>query len=470
MKINNSEFTGAISKVKEILNGDKPGQSILLTIEPDTLSIKFYNGKKALVEKIGYTREEGDINGDIVVNFDKLTRALDSCQPNGRIIVDELGVIFKPNNIMTIVAEQKCLIDIDEQTQQAKVLSIKMMDIKWSKATDTMVGKLLTRMKYDDIFDTDNSDSWEVSELCSIFGKTSTEKSRVIYMSPTIQKVFVVNTAHVTAVPVSKLDIDELTVLSTREELKSEGKTEEEIESAVENMYKRMNNPATVSSNNIKKICGILNKLAKDSKVYTYIKDGCFNLFNDEETVGISFTMDQGNQAQMSQFNQYNSKGYDSYQINFVREFLADCIKTALSAIEAEKTVVSFRKNDLDELEMVISAVNSGASVNDTYYVIAEQFIDSKGDILDRKLNVNLKLLNDMLAQLNETMVSVDISVYDNNQACIRIGDINEEKLAKCYYVKKDELGLKDVDPVPDKDKMSYRVDTLETCQYAMIG
>lgn len=470
MKFNNSEFTGAVNKVKEMLNGEKPGQSIMLTIGESKVDVKTYDGKKAFIEKVGYIREEGDLLGDIVINFDKLTRALDNCQPNGRIIVDEIQFTFKENNIITLKAEQKCMIDIDDTSSQVKVLSVKEMDLKWTKAEDTMVGKLLLRMKYDEIFDQSDADRWDVSELSSVLGKTSTEKTRIVYMSPSIQKVFVVNTAHVTAVPVSKLDIDDLSVLSCREELKKAGNTDEEIEKAVSNMYNRLNNPATISTNNVKKICGILNKLGKDSVVFSYIKDGYFNLFNEDETIGVRFRMDQGNQAQMSQFTQYNNKEYDSYQINFVREFFADSIKTALSAISSDKTVISFKKNDNDELEMVISAVNSGASVNDTYYVLAEQYIDNKADIENRKLTVNLKLMNEMVSQLNETMIAFDLTVYDNNQACLRIGDINEERLAKCYYSKKEELGLNDIEPVPNVEKVKYRVETLDTCQYAMLG
>lgn len=470
MKLFIKDITAEMNKISELVSGEKNIPGILLAIDETEMKIRYADGKKAYSGRIDIEHEEGDINGEIVVDYNNLMGVINKCQPSGIIVVDYINMLFTEANVIDIVAQQKCLMDNGTEEGEFRVLAEKRMKLSWNEVNSSLRTAILGRMDYDGIFNADVTDTWDIEELQEVFMKCSTEKSRIIYMSPSIQKAFVANLAHTTAVPISQMDVSPMDVEILADSMTKDGATKEQIEEETEKLYNRMKFPATISTTIAKQVCGILSKIGKGVTVYTHADKGYFNIFTEDEQTGIWFAMSEGSKAQTSQFEKYSSIVYDSYQINFVREFLVDAIKSAVSSSASEKLVFSFEKNEAGEIEIVLAVTNSNASVNDVYKVVCDDVIDTIGDIESRQLKIALKVYEDMLSQLKTEMVGMDIKIMSDGSACIRLAEIDMEKNIEMYYEARERLGLNDIEPTPVEEKIGYRVKTLKTTQYTLVA
>lgn len=470
MKVLVQDITSAVAKITELVNGDKTVTGVLLKCCGDKLKVCYSDGNRSLIEIIDVVEEDGDIKDDIVLDYSRLCGALNNCQPSGRIVVDYIGIKFTGERTVEIHAEQKCLVsEEDSDNPEYRVMAVKKMALNWTKASDSLKTAILGRIDYDNILNTHVSDEWEIEELVEVLSKTSTEKGRVVYMSPSIQKVFVANIAHVTAVPVSEVEVTPMDIEVLRKELEESGEIEQ-FEERKSKLYHRMNFPGTITTAIAKKVCGILNKCGKGLKVYTHTANGFLTIVVEGETVGIMVDMPQGSKAQTGQFEKFSSIEYSSYQLDFVREFLSDAIKSAVASTNSEKLMLTFKVGDSGEAVLVIRASNGTASVNDEYKVTAADCIDTLGDLDGRQIKVSIKVINDMINQLKEDIVAMDIQMYDDGTVCIRLADIDNDRLREEYYNAREKLGLSDIDPTPDEEKVKYRAKVLRTTQYNIAG
>ena len=469
MKLLVKDITSAVSKVTELVSGEKVVPGVLLRIGNNEMSVCYTDGRKTLCEPIEVESEDGDITGDIVIDYNRLIGALSNCQPSGRIVVDYITFKFEDNKTIKIEAEQKCLISEDGETEEYKVMAVKQMKLNWADVNSNLRTSILGRVDYNSLFELTTYDVWDIEEIIDILSKTSTEKGKVIYMSPLIQKVFVANLAHVTSVPVSQLEVTPLDAETLRVELIEDGK-EDEYEEKLRLMGNRLRFPATLTTVAAKQLCGILNKVGKGIKVYTHTENGFFTLVTEDNKVGIMLDMPEGSKAQTSQFDKFSAIKYDSYQMNFVREFIADAVKSAIVSTNAEKLTFSFDRTEAGEVELIITASNSTASINDTYRVITEDCIEMLDDICNRQMKVSLNIFNSMLSQLKSDIISMDLSILADGTACIRLADIDMDTAREEYFGARQRLGLTDIDPTPEEEKVKYRVKTLRTTQYTMIA
>lgn len=469
MKLLVKDITAAISKLGDLVNGDKTVPGVLLSIGDNEMKIRYSDGKKSFSETIDTEEEDGDIKGDIVVEYTALVTALGKCQPSGIIIVDSIQFTYPADKLIEIKAQQKCLVDGEDGDPVYRVLAEKKMQLSWSDVKATLRTAILDRMDYDSIFNADVTDSWDIEELQDIFVRCGTEKSRIIYMSPSIQKAFVANLAHVTAVPISSLEVSPMDLEILRNQLEEAG-TPEKYDDEAAKLYHRLKFPATISTTVAKQVCGILGKIGKGTKVYTHAENGYFSIFTEDERVGVWFQMSEGSKAQTSQFEKFSSIIYDSYQLNFVREFLVDAVKSAVTSSSSEKLAFSFESNENGETELVMAVTNSNASVSDVYKVVCEDCIDTLGDIHDKKLVVALKVFDEMLSQLKSELVGMDIKIMQDGSACVRLAEIDRDKSLEEYYNARERLGLTDVEPTPVDEKINYRVRTLKATQYTLVA
>lgn len=472
MLVKVDEIKLALDKIAEFTNNEKAVPGIKLEVDGDILKVCYNDNKRAVISKIGVEVEEGEeIPENIVVNNTTFMDAIKKCLPSGRIVVDYISIRVLDGVRLEVSAEQKLLIsDEEDEEEEYRVMSVKRMTLRWEKAGASMKTAILSRMKYESIFEAVNPDEWECGELIDILSKTTTEKGKIVYMSPSIQKAFVANLAHVTCVPISQIEVSPLDITSVEQQLRSEGKTDEEVASALGKLGNRLKNAATISTTVAKQVCGILTKIGKDKKVFMYTRDGFVNIFDEDETSGVWFEMAQGNKAQMSQFEKYSSLEYKKYQIEFAREFIVDNINSAISSTSSDKLQFMFAENGEDDLEVKIVASNSAASIEDKYEIHASSFIDTTGTLDGKKMTVSLKVFNDMLNQLSTDFIAMDIEEAIDGTMFVRLADIDEDKLREEYFKTRESLGLTDVEPTPDEEKMSYRARTLGTCQYTMIS
>lgn len=470
MRLLIKDITSEMNKIAELVSNEKNIPGVLLCIGENTMKIRYADGRKAYSGTIEVETEHGDINGELVVDYSRLTNILSKCQPSGIIVVDYITINFLDENLLEFTAQQKCLMDNGTEDGEYRVLAEKKMSLSWNEVNSSLRTAILGRMDYDSIFNAAVTDTWDIEELQDIFMRCGTEKSRVIYMSPTIQKAFVVNLAHTTSIPISSLEVSPLDIELVTTRMSDENATMEEVDNEIEKLYNRMKFPATISTTTAKQVCGILSKIGKGVKVFTHAENGYFSIFTEGADTGIWFAMSEGSKAQTSQFEKYSSIEYDSYQLNFVREFLVDAIKSAVSSSASEKLAFSFENNSDGELEIVLAVTNSNASVSDVYRVICDDAVDMVGDITEKQLKVSLKVFDDMLSQLKSEVIGMDIKVMVDGSACIRLAEINTEKSIELYYAARERLGLKDIEPTPVEEKVKYRANTLNVTQYTLVA
>lgn len=480
MKTQIGKLTNALAKITDLTSGDKSLPGVLLSISDNLLYLRYSDGHKSITEEISVETDDTDRMGDAVVSYEQFSRAIANCQPSGIIKVDEVELKFKDDNIISISADQNLdVMDDNGEVIGNKKMASKSMDLKWKKPDDDMKSKILTRMNYDSIFEGDNADEFERKELINELNKTAVEKGKLIYMS-NMQSVFVANQAHVTSVPIPGYEVDEDRLKEIEEQLKSNGEySEETYNKAVSQYTNRLHYPMCIAQSVAKSLANILSKLTSE-RVYLFVKDKHCNIFvdNEDEKVGVWFEMPKANKVHLDTLKSYESLTYKTYQINFLREFLESNIKSAFSATKSEKVAIEFTKVD-NELGLNIVASSSQASIKDNYRVVVDDIVDPNNDIETKKFNVSLKVLVDMLSQLKTLYVAMDININENGVTCLRLAEIDHEKLANEYAKARQiteqlckEQGIEfnaARTPTPAELKLNYRNNTLLTKQYCLL-
>ena len=472
MRVHIKDITGAINKIAEITAGDKNIPGILFNVKDNELEVCYSDGHKSLIEKIDATTTDDDRKGKIVVNYDLMRQAINQCQPSGSIVVGDIEINIE-DKVLNITAEQKYeVIGEEGEEPEYRNMAVKKLEVAWIDASDkNLKAAILNRMEYDKIFEADRVDTWENSELIDILNKTSTEKGKVIYMSPKIQKVFVSNIAHVCSVPVSSLDISAEEMSSIEYQLKQAGKSDDEIEEFKETAKKRMTFPAAITTQVAQSLKGVLSRIGSEELIYLHVDGNYVNLFTQDNKVGIWVEMAQASKMHTAAFERFSNAEYKTYQLTFAREFLVDNIKSVMSSTNNEKVTFEFKDSELEEneIDLVINASNRSASVSAIYSLMADETLEAIDDsIKTRKLNVSIKVFNEMLSQLKTGMVAMDIHEAPDGSIWVRLAELNMEKAEIEYFKARKELD--DDTPTPKESKMDYRVKTLDTCQYTMLG
>lgn len=506
MRVDITKITSAINKIADLTSGDKIIPGVLLNLSrvdgSDTegkLKVCYSDGHKSLIEELDVIVEEGDKLEGFVVSFETIARAIGNCQPSGIIKVEEVVFQFLANNIVRVSADQSMEIkDNEGNIAGYRKMANKKMDLLWTEPGSDMKSSILTRMKYDDIFTGEIYDTYNKAELIDALTRTSTEKGRQIYISSNVQQIFVANQVHVTAVPVSKAKVlTEEEIDAIRTDLTAKGEfTEEALAKEVANAENRVHQSIVLSQQIAKALIGVLNKTDAD-EVNVYRQDKYCNIFIDTDTekLGIWLEMSQASKAHISALEKYNSLNYQSYQLLFVREFLDNNIKSALNATKSEKVQFRFAKTQSDAAsspyDVVIASASSSASISDTYAVNADDVVDPTNTIETLVLNVSLKVISDMLAQLKTNLVAFDINVGEQNTTCIRLAEVNLDEYGKNYGLIRQQVienaklaninaGMDSITaeenaqktPTPAESKMAIRLarGVLMTKQYTLLG
>lgn len=491
MRVNIKKITSAINKIADLTSGDKTIPGVLLKPTKNEegasiLKICFNEGHKALIEEVEVEAEEGDLTTDHVVSFESIKRAIDNCQPSGIICVEE--IVFKySNNMITLSADQTMgLRDAEGNITGYKKMATKNMDIAWEEPGANMKTSLLTRMNYDSIFEPVEGvlcDEYNKAELVDALAKVSVEKGKSIYLSSKNQEIFVSNTAHVTAVPVTGFELTLEQEDEIRATLTEQGITDNNtILAKIAERKNRIQQSVVMGQAVAKALIGILNKCESET-IRLHRNDKFCNLIMEEnnEKVGIMFEMGQPSKAQIGALDRYNSLEYKTYQLRFLREFLVNNIKSALSASKNDKTKIKFEASEeTGAISLIITSGNAGASISDKYSVECEDCTDINSDITSKEFNISLQVITDMFSQLKTEYVALDFNIGEGDTVCIRVAEIDTEKLASEYEKGREataklcaEKGIAfdpATTPTDTSVKLNYRLNTLGTKQYTMLA
>lgn len=491
MKVSVGKITSAINKISDITSGDKQVPGVLLDLSENLLKVCYTDGHKSFIEHVEVETEETDRMGGVVVDFAMIKRAVDNCQPSGIIKIDEIVFDYK-DKVITVSAEQKFnAVDGDGNVVGTKQMGKKSMDLAWVEPGSDMKSSLLLRMNYEDIFESDGvDDEFDKKEFINALQRTSVEKGKQIYLSTKTQTIFVANQAHVTSVPVSKgkeLNQEDKDVI--RAEMVEAGTfTEEAYKDAINKAENRMHYAVVIPQNIAKAIIGVFNR-TKSDKVYLHTKERFCSIFIDAgdeadgtkgEHVGFWFEMAQASKAHIGSLERYNSLKYQSYQTSFLREFLANNVKSALNVTKQEKVTFEFALNEETGMpELVIAAGSSAASVSDSYRTALSTFVDPEGTLVGRKFTVSLKVFSEMLEQIKSDNVTLDFECNEG-ATCIRLAELNfpletkewqaaREMTKKMCEARGEEFD-KDRTPTPVELKWAYREKTLNVKQFTMLA
>ena len=474
MRVDINDITKALSMVSCQAAGEKTVPGVMLVINNDELRVCYSDGHKAFISKLDAISEEGDITGKIVVPYESIIKAIGSLQPSGSITVRDVKIGFTSNAATFEVTYELKVDKGEEVTYRNMGKNVQEVPYINVETTNDQKAKLLNRMDYDTIFNATTYDEWNRKELVDILTTTSKEKSRNIYFSPKSQLSFVVNTSYTCAIPFTKKELKDEDKNTLLADLKAAG-TEESYTDELAKLERRCNNQTVLGSNVAKATADILNKLPDNDtyeKVFVHIKDGYLCIFTGDDKVGVYVEQAKGSRVHISSFDRFANMDYSKFQINFTREFLQNSIKHIVNSSKNEKIIFTFKDSETNPgfVELLIVSQNASASSNGTFSVLVDTYSSKdNANLSGTAFTVNIKAFADMLAQLKSDMIAMDISVEEAGQTCMRLAEVNIDKLRSKWGETRSRLGLADGVETPVEEKMAYRFATLDTCQYTMI-
>lgn len=438
MRVNIKEFTSALAKVSAFASGEKNVPGVLLDIEENSVKVCYSDGRKSVIEKLEAITCEDDKLEKIVLNYQRLVDIIGACQPSGKIFTEELEFIFDEKNTLIIRVEKKIA---EQESADSDVVyrtcSVFDQAINWVPAGNDLKVAILSRMNYDSIFKSENPDQWETAVFRSILDKTSTEKGRIVYVSPKNSSAFVSNMAYLSCIP-------------------------------IEDGY---GHPMVFNTAVSKSIYDIVGKLSDYDKVTVHVIDRRYCCIHTEDNkVGIWVEMADATQMHITTLSRYQSKGYRNYQLTFIKEVLKNVVNSAMSADKSDKTVLKFGDSKLEEgsKELKIASSNAGASVSNDYSVICTECLDPTSNIDKLELPISLKVLSDMLNKCDGDYVAIDVDIDEANTKCLRVADVDLSARHEADVEARDRLSIGVDEATPVEEKLAYRTKTLGVKHYTI--
>lgn len=471
MIVSVESITKVVKKLGDITANSKQVPGLMLEItDENKLRVCYTDGHLAYTEDIDVTVEDGDRKDRIVLDYDLFKRAIENCQPTGSIFVDNIRIKFE-DIVIKVSAEQKFVTrNEDGEIDSERVIATKTMDVVWKKPDEDMKSKLLTRMDYESIFDDSvNADVYNKEELIDALTRASAEKNKTVYFSSKTQNIFVQNTASLIAIPMG----EEEEVLDANDTLSGI------MEPKSDKVITKITFGIAMNTDKIKSIISVFSNCKADG-INVFVKDKFVNMYvnTDVEKVGYWFEMSTASKAHTGAFERYSSTGYKSYQILFLREFLADSISSAVKATKTDKTLLTFVDKE-GRLALEVKAGSSVASTSDRYVVEVEDFMGEAGSLEGKDFLVSLGVINDMMKQLKTPLVAMDIESSESTTT-LRLAEVDYDKMEREYKNAReqtrklcDEQGIEFKDgetPTPVELKIGYRDKTLKVRQYTMIS
>ena len=471
MIVSVESITKVVKKLGDITANSKQVPGLMLEItDENKLRVCYTDGHLAYTEDIDVTVEDGDRKDRIVLDYDLFKRAIENCQPTGSIFVDNIRIKFE-DIVIKVSAEQKFVTrNEDGEIDSERVIATKTMDVVWKKPDEDMKSKLLTRMDYESIFDDSvNADVYNKEELIDALTRASAEKNKTVYFSSKTQNIFVQNTASLIAIPMG----EEEEVLDANDTLSGV------MEPKSDKVITKITFGIAMNTDKIKSIISVFSNCKADG-INVFVKDKFVNMYvnTDVEKVGYWFEMSTASKAHTGAFERYSSTGYKSYQILFLREFLADSISSAVKATKTDKTLLTFVDKE-GRLALEVKAGSSVASTSDRYVVEVEDFMGEAGSLDGKDFLVSLGVINDMMKQLKTPLVAMDIESSESTTT-LRLAEVDYDKMDREYKNAReqtrklcDEQGIEFKDgetQTPVELKIGYRDKTLKVRQYTMIS
>lgn len=429
MILDRIEIATTLNQIQTLIGDDKAVPGLLLNIHDSDIDVCFSNGNKTFIKNISKQTEDNDISGIVVFNFKAFKTAIDACEPIGIIETKSIQIVADTEASVKIVAEKVIPLFKDGEKVGSKVASVVEQRVGFDpeeKAKNNVKLAVLFREKYDLLkpFDDEyisekyagmeldsglrpmtfseweeNRDEWDKDELCTILTKLSSEKGKIMYISPRTKLSFVQNTSTNVSIPV-KSDIKHINVL-----------------------------PTMVS----KGLADTISKQPED-KIYTHMIDKHKMAFVTEDAkFAVMVTNLVPDKNQIAGFNAVTSKQYTNCMVNLNKDVMLSTFKgakvaTATDKVELKITADKDEDGKAKELKLTLEITNSGSSTSNKYDLMPEFFIIDD-EFTELSLNVNLQTMIDAINRTDSEYITLDI--HNTKSKAIRVAGIDTKKMTE---------------------------------------
>jgi hypothetical protein len=433
MRVKVEDITEALNEIRAMVADEKSVSGVLLRFWGNTLDLCCTTGKKAIIRRIEI--EDCAENGlNIVVGYDNIYSVVNSCQPKGSIVVNELEFeLLKGVSAIrfTIVKNIKVVKDNEENFILGGVNST---DIGYKQANDLssadMKVKVLTRVDYDGLYNVEAYDEYTVSELKDTLGRLTGEKNKVVYVSPKNESAFVAYTNFTAVVPISDKKIALVIPVGTA-----------------------------------KAMMNVLGKMSDD----TVLKVGTEKQFiriTDGDVMASMWEMGSVVENHITVLSRYKQKDYKTFMIDMHREMLLDTLSSIMNSTGSEKTKMEFHIED-GECSVSFNVSSSNSSIKGGYKVMCEGVI---GNIPDVGYEVSLKCIVDMISECNSDYIGFDFNIDTNNGVkTLRISEMDIDKRMNETYTYKEAAGIDADEPIGIEEKMNIKEKCLGAKMYTLV-
>lgn len=462
MKVKAKEFLNVLNKLSDLIDSGVKATYVMLDYDEYKLRVCYNDPTKAFIEEINSSLDEGEQTNKYAVDFFELSKAVTNCMPSGSLIVEELGLSFDSNGLMTVSSQPMMNVsNTDEETvlkgQGKRHYSIKYFDVNSSVKT-----QLLIRMDYESLFNAESADEWDRTELVDYLSRCSTTKGKQVFMSSKIQQIFVDNQSYLTDIEISPRELTEIEIQSYEQDLKAQGIEGEELAELMKKYMSRMRNSVVLLSNIVKSVCSVLSK-SNSEKVYVHnINTFCvFYVDNEDEHLAFWLTMPSPSRVTVKTLMTYREMQYTSYQLRFRYEALADAVRVAVNST-SEKATLSFEADENGEVSLKFICSTGDCEA------VSEETVDDNGTLTSKKFVVSPKLFDDMLKVIKTPLVAMDFHCGADGSTAVRLSEIDYDKMLEAYSIARSELSPEE--PTPSDKRYWIRERSIKTRQYALIS
>lgn len=390
-KCNVEDLNKAIQSVKKIMDIAKQQPYILFKANGGVIDVCYSDGNHAYIEKVV---AEVESDGEFILDFENLSKIISSAMPTQTLSVNPLEVEMGENNVITIKVE-KCISDgelggkiASSMTHQLQAENVEKNPNKYG---------MITRMEYEDMFNSDAWDVWTKQEL-----------------KDTIQL----------AVPNDKDDRDSTIYFSSKDK---------EVKVRA-NLYVGIIKADTIDGvafafkvNEANAFSDIISKFGGSDVYVTASSDNKFaKIKNSEDTAALWFAISPSQRIDGKVFQMYDLAEINDIQIRVHKGAFEGVISSIISTTkDKEHNLKIINTEDGYALSLAVSA--SGGSIKMDMKTNIEGIRYKDGVTPEEySANLDIKTLKDIIDKCNYEWLSISLS---NSDKVMRITDIEVEEV-----------------------------------------
>lgn len=445
MFISAEHIIKAMSFVGSLASLDKNQPGIAFDIGNDSIVVNYNTNDKAIVYTIPASIGEDDIKGKVIFDYQRLIDTLNAAKPSGMIKTNDIEIKLSNKPDGSGIANIRIVKVIDNSSDgeetTSRVVSANNHQLSWwSENNATIKQKVLTKPICENLFDEENAETWDKDDLLGTLNSVNNGDAKVVYMYPSIGGAFESNTNSLVYAK-SKHSPEKQIVLNT---------------AIIPSLSTIFSDTDEIMVNN----------LDNNGSAYAYI------FFTPDHKISVYTKAGNKSQTHNARMKQLGKIEYRDAQASFITDVIKDILKSAVSINTAANAEITFVKSE-DGVDMVITAENSGASVNNSYNIKCTSFntkldVDENSDKI-MSFSVNLKQFYDEVSKNKENYTALDFFVGPD-RTFMRVGffDIEEANSVKNKLIEKKRAEQGDTEAIrlSSDDKMIMRDDYIKTFIY----